>query len=283
MGVFNVRKCGPMLAAALLFVLVFVVWVLHAVVGVLALLVGDVAAEVQGVVSLEQNVITALVPCPTDAVNTLRQTFDDFTQEQLGDACNELSARCYWGNQTNIENAQDGRTFDCGGPSLDCSNPTSAYLYQLATETLRIATPIATDPTARAQGMTCDTSTNCTIKLCASECRDQSTSALSSVGKASKATIIMLEAALHVEDVIERNAGQLYVCEVLIARVVQPFAKPLTDVANGAYNLRTATGLEGVFCTFAIFVCAWGSKRFLDLEQAGRLQYDQVLPDVPKP
>ena len=98
----------------------------------------------------------------------------------------------------------------------------------------------------------------------------------SDTGKAANIALLAFKAAAQVADVFADFGARFYVCDSLLSLVSAGIAPHCDDVAAGMYNARMSTGIEAVFCIFAVYVCCWGSKRFLPVSQAGMIQ-DELL------
>lgn len=272
---FNIRRYGPMLTGLFLLICLFPLWMAHSVISPVALISGDICAEIEGLGTQKRNLVTAMIPCPTSLLDKARKEFRRLETTNAEKACNEMNKTCVL-TETMPQFAQDaanGRVFKCPAEGLNCPNATFASLLDLAETGLTMHPNVDSIPGASDNGYVCNTgATGCTLKKCASECIKKSEGKLSTTGKIAKQAYTSFKAASTIADVMSYLGAKFYVCDMLFALVTSGMVKPCADIQQGLFNTRLSTGMEAIFCIFAVFVCSWGSKRFIPLSEAGMIQ-----------
>merc|ERR1712000_385721 len=130
-------------------------------------------------------------------------------------------------------------------------------------------------PNAESEGYVCRNTSrdDCTIARCADKCRKDDGSR-SDTAKTSAVAITTFRAAATVSSVFADIGAKFYVCESLLALVFSNMDQPCTDASKGFYDYYQASGVIALFSIVTIFVCSWGSKRFIPFSEAGKLQRD---------
>lgn len=272
----NVRSWGPMINSLLLLFLSFILWTVHSVVATTGLIISDVCAEVKGLADQEKNVVSALISCPTSLLDSARKSFAELETKEATSACEKMNSTCVIPTSSDSEfadNVKKGRIFDCPDTFLDCKNATFARLLNYSENGMKINSTVSTLPNATDSGFVCrDTNaTNCSLARCADYCTFAN-GTRSETGKASAVAVSAFRAAATVARVFADIGAKFYVCESLLSLIAGPMAEPCADSSQGLFDCYMASGMELMFIIFSVYVCSWGSKRFIPFEEAGKLQ-----------
>ena len=266
----NIRSCLPMTATWVLFLLAVLVWVLHGGLSGVSLVVHDVCVEVHAVSNGQANVLEAATGCKDSLFSSFKSNFKSLENTKAKAVCEQIASSCYVSANTPEVNVQEKRVFDC--PSGGCQTITFAALLERTKSSYKINSNVANHFLAIATGSTCETvskRSDCSIATCATDCTANGT--LSALGKTAKALYVGFTAASQVSESIETLGAEFSTCETVFRYILAVFDTPCTALNTGLDNMRQASGLLGLGILGAIFVGAWGAKRFVSLDQAGQV------------
>jgi len=277
----NIRRFGPMLTGLLILIFLVALWLCHGAVSTVAMLGGDVCAEIEGLGNQQRNVIDALIPCPDSLLEDVRKEFSDMEKQEAKAACDQMEKLCIrtFVNPQFTNEVADGRVFNCPGGSLNCSSNTTFSDLLDITESMTMAPQVDALPAAAKEGNVCSSgASTCTIAKCSTECTSNDGS-LSTTGKRSKQAYFGFLAAAKVADVFAFLGSRFHQCSLLLQLAVGPMIEPCSKIQQGLFDGRMSTGLEAVFCVIAVFVCSFGSKRYLPFNEAGMIQDEDLAKE----
>eukprot|EP00759_Apiculatamorpha_spiralis_P005961 PhF_6_TR13518/c0_g1_i1/m.21602 len=271
----NLRRFLPMTLLCLYFLFAIIVWAGFGTFSIVNTAVTDLCIEIEGASARKINVIKVLMKCDDTQFQGFTDNFQSLQTDQAQKACDAIRPQCYDSSQTAYANFVQNppKVFDCPAVAKACPNTLTFGNVQSLIETyIRIHPSITSNQIIQASdgGVVCVTpqnALNCTVKLCASDCRDSS-GQLSYTGKASKNALYGVRSAASVVKVLDSIAGDFASCDAIFQRVLQPFAPTCTNVKSGTKGMMLATGLSGLGCIIAMFGLVWGSKRFIPLAGA---------------
>jgi hypothetical protein len=274
----NVRNVAPMLIVWLLFLFGALLWCAHGGFSGLSLLIGDVCTEIHGVVNAQANVVAVAISCEDSMFSEFRSNFKDLEVQQASAVCTELSAMCYIATQTPEANIAAGRVYECP-TGVVCATMTYATLSELMRTSYKIHNNVANHRTAIDEGKTCATPSNrdsCTVKKCVSDCTLNGAETVTS--RKSKSVTVKFAASKTVSQSIDTIGAEYSTCDAVLSDIAAPFDTPCFSLADSLVGMRQSSGIHGLAVLAGIFVMGWGAKRFMPLDQAGKILDDTRPP-----
>lgn len=269
-AVFNIRKWGPMLNGFITFLSLIVIWIAHGVIGFGGFVISDVCTEITALANQEQNVVSALVECPTSLLDDARAAFTKLDLTEAGKACLELNKTCVIPTSDYLQFARDaakGRIFDCPVDFLNCTEATFSRLLNYTQFAMKINSSIYDLDGAEENGVVCrNTSrTECTIARCSEKCTFENGSR-SDTGKSSMLAITQFKSSGTVTSIFADVGAKFYVCTSLLTLIFSEMVGPCDQTAEGLFSYYMTSGVIGLFAIVSIYVSSWGSKRFINLD-----------------
>ena len=279
----NCRRYFPMTLVWILFLLGFLMWIIHALFSGISMIVGDFCAEVQGLARKQLNLVSILIGCDDTQFAGFKQNFRSLEAQESENTCNSIARLCYDPTQTVAQNVAAGTVYNCPlnpGLAARCSGIAFATLFTYMDTVFYIHPNIVGTTEATVAGAACRTPANvnsCTLEKCSRDCTDAN-GVLTTLGRSSLSAWLNFIAARTVSNTIDTLGARFSTCDSILQIIIAPFDAPCDNLVGGMVYDRQATGLLGLSIIGAIFIFAWGAKRFLPLRMAEVAQTDQDTP-----
>ncbi len=292
---FALRRFSAMFVVWLMMFLSLPTWVFHGVVSTVTVVVGDVCAEVDGVAAEQTTVASSLIGCTDDWFTSFRENFKDLETTESRGACRSMKELCYNNALDLNTNVLNGAMYDCTALStVNCETLTD--FVEVNSMAAGMVTMAALSSNASLQvaeyGLTCapsstaagSNSTNssalCSLMDCATRCTLplRQGGGLSTTGRIALQILSSVIGAKTIVNVADSTAAEYASCDSMARSVVGPLSKPCASLIDAFNSLRNGTGLLGLSLTMIIITFAWGSKRFISMDQANVIiDEDQIV------
>lgn len=277
-GICNCRKYLPMSMVWFLFLFGFLMWLGHFVFSLGSMVVGDVCAEVSGLANKQLNLVSVLASCDDSMFSDFKTSFRELEITQSEKTCNQMVLLCWEPAKDLPTNLAEGNVYQCP-TDLSCPGMTFARLIDLMETSFFIHPEITnrTNPNPGLAQFRCNKTDEeaggpCTVARCADDCIQADAGYRYPIGQSSKTIYIAFTGAKTISNVIDTLGARYATCDSVMSIIIAPFDEPCQTVTNGLIYDRQASGLMGLAIIGAMFVFAWGAKRFIPLNQAEKAQ-----------
>jgi len=267
-GLCNCRRFLPMAIVWFLFLFSFLIWVFHGIFSLAHYIFTDVCFEVDALSNERANIIPMFASCEDSQFSDFRKNFKSLEIEQAENTCNALLGTCFNENNDVLTNIQDLRPYSCPA-NLECTGITFAELLSYFETSWKIHPTIMSSNIAAAEEVRCrDTSTDCTVERCATDCLSVGQTYLSAIGLTSKQTYTSFVGAKQVSNAIDVLGSKYASCDTAFKIVIELLNPSRKKMVGGLSDIMNASGLLAFSMTVGLFVFVWGAKRFITFQYA---------------